>query len=172
VKARVVVLGAPHTGDDAAALVAADGLPPDLEVVRAGRPGAGLLDLLDDDAPTVLVDVVRGEPPGRVVRCPLADLPDVVRTMAPVSSHGFGAGDALRLGRVLGLALPPGAFVGILGTRFEVGAELSPSVAAAIDAFRAAIVTAAEAMGAAPRGASRPPARARRRRSRRSPRRR
>jgi hydrogenase maturation protease len=148
VKVRVVVLGSPHGGDDEAALLAADGLPDGLEVVRAGRPGAGLLDLLEGGAPTVLVDVVRASPAGRVVTCPLADLPDAAHASPHLSSHGFGAGEALRLGRVLGRALPPGVFVGITGERFGVGEAPSPEVTAALDALRAAIVEAARRLGA------------------------
>jgi hydrogenase maturation protease len=144
VSVRIVALGSPHAGDDAAALLAAEGLA---GAVLAGRPGAGLLDLLEGDAPTVLVDVVRG-PAGRLVTCPLVELPEAVHVASPLSSHGFGAGEALRLARVLGRALPPGTFVGIGGERFGVGEAPSPAVTAALGALRDAIVAAANELEA------------------------
>ncbi len=142
---RVVVLGSPHGGDDAAALLAAEGLP--LDVEAAGRPGAGLLDLLEGDTPTVLVDVVRASPAGRVIVCDLDGLPDAVCGSSPLSSHGFGPAEALRLGRALGRTLPPGIFVGITGERFGVGEAPSPAVTQALHALRAAILEAAAALG-------------------------
>ena len=64
---RVIGLGSEMARDDGAALEAARRLSSDVdvEVLLAGRPGAGLLDLFDARRPTVLLDVVRtGAPPG------------------------------------------------------------------------------------------------------------
>jgi hydrogenase maturation protease len=142
VTVRVLALGSELACDDGAALDAARQLEgePGVELVLAGRPGAGLLDLLDPDVPTVLLDVVRrGAGEGSIVEVPLADVPDASIDGGPISSHGFGVAQALRLGRTLGRALPRGVFLGIGGTRFEPGTERSPGMRAGIDA----LVTAA-----------------------------
>lgn len=145
-RVRVICLGNRHACDDGAALRAADALDDD-EVVRAGRPGAGLLDLLDGEAPVVLVDVTRsGSTPGTIHRLVLADVTEAALAGPNVSSHGFGPAQALELGRVLGRALPDGAFVGIEGVRFDPGDELSPAVAAAMPALIAAVRDAVAAL--------------------------
>ena len=133
-KARLVALGHPMRGDDGAALQAAALVGSGMEVLLAGRPGAGLLDLLD--RPTVLCDVVcSGRPPGSIVRLPLASLAGAALRQVRASSHGLGPADALALGVALGRSLPPGEFVGIEGEDFAAGAQLSPAVAAALPAL-------------------------------------
>ena len=144
--ARVIALGHPARSDDGAALQVARRLPPGLaEVILAGRPGAGLLDLLDAAVPTVLIDVVRaGLAPGALVRLTLAEAGAAALTAPRVSSHGLGPGDALRLAKALGRALPRGWFVGVEGDRFDPGEQLSPAVEAALDGWLAATVAAVE----------------------------
>ena len=136
---RVIALGNRHASDDGAALRAADALEGQ-QVVPAGRPGAGLLDLLAAEGPIVLVDVIRsGAAPGSIVQLSLSELARAAVSGAPVSSHGFGAGEALELGHALGRPLPDGCFVGIEGSRFEPGDRLSPPVEAALPALVAAL---------------------------------
>lgn len=135
---RVICLGNAGASDDGAALRIAGlvGAP----VIRAGRPGAGLLDLLDGGEPVVLVDVIAsGAEPGTIHRLPLADLPGAAIAAAPVSSHGFGPGEAIALALALGRSLPPGELIGVEGTRFEPGERLSPAVEAALPALAAAV---------------------------------
>ena len=145
---RIIALGNPDAGDDAAAIEAARRLETDYRVVIAGRPGAGLLDLLDGAGPTVLVDVTRtSQPSGQIIELPLATLADAAIAEPQLSSHGFGPSEALRLGQALGRAVPPGRFVGIEGERFEVGQPLSPAVSAALDDLVAAIRAAAAELG-------------------------
>ncbi len=136
-RVRVIALGNSMAGDDGAALAAVARLGEDeAGIVRAGRPGVGLIDLLDGDRPTVLVDVTRsGAPAGSVLRLPLREVPDAVRADPQTSSHGFGPAEALRLARVLGRRMPPGEFVGIEGERYGPGGELSLAVAAAMEVF-------------------------------------
>ncbi len=132
---RVLCLGNPHACDDGAAFAAAEALG-DREVIRAGRPGPGLLDLLEGDAPVVLLDATRtGASPGTVHRLDLATLADASIAQPNVSSHGFGPAEALQLGHALGRALPRGTFVGLEGERFEPGSDLSPAVREALPAF-------------------------------------
>lgn len=157
-RVRIIALGNDMAGDDAAALEAtrrlearliALGSDGELDMILAGRPGADLLDLLPADVPTVLVDVTRsGAAPGTIFNLALSELNDAITGERQVSSHGFGPGEALRLGKALGRALPSGRFVGVEGGRFDVGAGLSPAVAGALDAMIAAVLRAARDLGA------------------------
>lgn len=134
-KARVVALGHRFAADDAAALQVGERLAAEgAEVVLAGRPGVGLLDLLD--RPTVLLDVVRrGTRPGELVELPLRMLADASLRESSVSSHDLGLAATLELGAALGRPLPPGVFLGVGGARFEPSNTLSPEVERALDAF-------------------------------------
>lgn len=145
---RVIALGNAGRGDDGAALVVAARIPPErAEVLLAGRPGPGLLDLFDPAVPTVLLDVVSaGLPPGTLVRLDLGAVPDAAVAGGRASTHGLGPAHALRLGRALGRELPRGWFVGVEGATFAPGAPLSPQVQAALDAFYAATMAAVEAL--------------------------
>lgn len=146
-RVRVVALGNETASDDGAALIAASRIT-GAEVVAAGRPGPGLLDLVAHPVPTVLVDVTcTGAAPGRVIVIPLDALTEAATAEPQVSSHGFGPAETLRLGRALGRPLPPGVFVGIEGRRFEPGTELSPEVRASLDAVVAAIDDAVRKLG-------------------------
>lgn len=157
-RVRIIALGNESAGDDAAALeaarrvdahVAARGEREDIELVLAGRPGAGLLELLHAEVPTVLVDVTRsGASPGTIFDLALDDLTGAITGERHFSSHGFGPGEALRLGKALDRRLPHGRFVGIEGTRFDAGAALSPAVAGAMEALVTAVLRAAHGLGA------------------------
>src|SRR5690606_29930488 len=110
-RVRVLALGNPMASDDGAAIEAAQRVAPrpGVEIVIAGRPGAGLLDLLDPDVPLVLVDVVRmGGKIGSVVELPLAEVQRASVDGKPISSHGFGPAQALALAEALGRPLPRG----------------------------------------------------------------
>ncbi len=138
--ARVIALGNLGAQDDGAAILAAERLKDKLEVVIAGRPGTGLLDLLEGDQAVVLVDVTQsGQPPGHIMCVPLAQLTQALDPSAQVSCHGFGPTETLRLGRALGRSLPPGFFVGVEGQHYTVGQSLSPAVVAVMDQFVATI---------------------------------
>lgn len=135
----VICLGNPHAGDDGAALLAADSLA-GCAIVRAGRPGPGLLDLLEREGPVVLVDVTQsGEAPGTLHHLDLGELTSAAVAGPNVSSHGFGPAQTLALGQALGRPMPPGHFIGIEGQRFEAGEELSPAVREGLPALVEAI---------------------------------
>ncbi len=137
-RVRVIALGSPHGGDDEVALGFAGELAlADVELVLAGRPGAGLVELLDTELPVVLLDVIRsGAPAGTIVQLSLAELRERALAIEQVSSHGFGPAEALRLAAALGRPTPRGRFLGIEGANFELGAPLSPAVAAALPELR------------------------------------
>ena len=146
---RVIALGHELASDDGAALLAARRLKgePGVELVLAGRPGAGLLDLLDPDVPTVLLDVVRlGAAAGSLVELRIEDLAMASIDAKPLSSHGFGAAEAFKLAAALDRRLPPGIFLGIGGRRFEPGTALDPEVEAGIDDLVTATRAAIEAL--------------------------
>jgi hydrogenase maturation protease len=148
-RVRVIALGNPMASDDGAAMEAArrvahrDGV----EIVLAGRPGAGLLDLLDPSIATVLVDVIRlGARAGSVVEMALADVPGATIDREPITSHGFGVAQALELAQVLDRPLPRGIFVGVGGRVFDPGTELSADVAGAVEDLVTAVEAAVDAL--------------------------
>lgn len=146
---RAIALGNEMASDDGAAPAAVRPLADegDMEVVIAGRPGTGLLDLLEPGRPAIVVDVVQnGEPPGTLVELPLERVAEAASELWPVSSHGLGPGQALRLGRALERPLPPGWFVGVTAAQLGPGTTLSPAVAAAVPALREAVRRRARAL--------------------------
>lgn len=144
-RVRVIALGSALHRDDGVALVAAKALDDSgLDVRLAGRPGPGLLDMLDPSVPTLVLDAVRGVEPGTLVEL---TLDEVAREAAVrTSSHGLGVAEALQLGFALGRALPRGRFIGLGGARFDPGEGLSPAVAARADVYVDAIRAAASSL--------------------------
>lgn len=150
---RVIVLGNESAGDDGAAIAAARRLPPEdgVEIVIAGRPGVGLLELLDPSVRTVLADVVQsGAGAGRIHEMRLEDVLERARAHEHVSSHGFGPAETLRLAQALGRPLPSGFFVGIEGASFEPGAAPTRDVAGAIEELVRVLRAAIDATRSAP----------------------
>jgi hydrogenase maturation protease len=150
----VIALGSRTACDDEAALLAAERLGERLgarvRVVLAGRPGPGLLDLLDPATPTVVLDVIAaGLRGGEVIRVPLRELPKAAVAGRPVSSHGLGPAEALRLAQSLGRVLPEGTFVGIEGVRLTPGAGLDPAVRDGIETLVERAAAAVHELGGA-----------------------
>jgi hydrogenase maturation protease len=136
-----------------------DGAGPAVVARLAGRAPAGVQLLISDGEPTrlleawtgaavaVVVDTVAGDPGAagllhRVVVPGSADTgPDLVAAEEGlVSSHGFGLGTAIELGRVLG-RMPARLVVHCIGgCDFGSGAGLSPAVAAGLDDLAAAVL--------------------------------
>ncbi len=156
----VFVCGERARGDDAAGFAAVDLLPAGVlartEVVAAGQLDVLLLLDLPAGVPCVVVDAVAGIRPGEVWVRPLATLVDRARAesehgRAPElrSSHELPLAQVLALAATLRDAPPAGTFVGIGGSRWDVGTALSAPVAASLPAFAAAIAAAVEAADAA-----------------------
>lgn len=162
-KVRVIALGSPHGGDDELMLTIADGLVGIelielVELVMAGRPGAGLVELICEEigggeGPAVLIlDVIRsGAAPGTIHELELSELLERSVALEPVSSHGFGPAEALRLAAALGRTLPRGRLLGIEGERFTIGAEPSPAVAAALPELDRRVRAAIDQLHAEPK---------------------
>ncbi len=146
-------MGNPWRRDDAAGLEVArllEGtLAPGVELLeREGEPTA-LIDAWEGATTVWLVDAVSsGAAPGTVHRLDASseELPtDLFRR----STHHVGVAEAVELARVLG-RLPGRTIVfGIEGGSFEIGDELTPAVAAAIestaDAVRAEVTSCTSA---------------------------
>lgn len=134
---RIVLgVGNPDRGDDAAGRAVVrllrGVLPADVDVAEDDGEATALVARLGGVAVAFLVDAcASGAPPGTVHRF------DVSATALPqgmfgMSTHGFGLAQAVELARVLG-QLPPRCIVyAIEAASFEMGAPLSPSVAAAV----------------------------------------
>jgi hydrogenase maturation protease len=136
---RVLVLGVGNAarGDDAVGLVVAQRLQADpcLGVVTirlTTGEGTALLALWQDTDAVVLVDAMcTGARPGTLHRFEVSSQP-LPAIFSRVSSHAFGVAEAIALARAL-RQLPPVLVVhGVEGATFEIGADLSAAVAAAV----------------------------------------
>ena len=132
---RVVGIGNPWRGDDAAGLAAAGHLrgtlPDGVDLLeREGEPTA-LIDAWEGaDALWLLDAVSSGATPGTVHRLDAGDR-ELPADLFRVSSHHLGLADAIELARAVG-RLPARVVVyGIEAASFEIGSGLTPEVAAA-----------------------------------------
>jgi hydrogenase maturation protease len=103
---RILGIGSP-SGDDQAGWLVVDALrdlgataAAGIELEKLDRPGAGLVDRLQDADRVILVDAMQsGAEPGCIRRFGRHEWP---AAGGGVSSHGFGLPDALALARELG----------------------------------------------------------------------
>ena len=132
----VIGVGNAARGDDAAGVIAARRLG---GIEHHGDPVA-LLDVWRGAATAIVIDAVRsGAPPGTVHRFDATAAPLPTQLRGSSSTHALGLAEAIELGRTLG-QLPARLIVyGIEGERFEAGTELTPAVAAAIEAVVEAV---------------------------------
>lgn len=142
---RVVVLGCgnPFAGDDGVGLEVLQALretgelPDGVDLVEAGAPGFGLLELMYGYDTAIIVDAVMdpNSEPGRVLLWEESDLP--AKETVALSVHDIGIRDTLAFGRhTLPGEMPSRvAVVGITVTgteRWHMG--LTPAVAGAVPA--------------------------------------
>ena len=132
-------LGSPFRGDDAVGPAVAERLRgAGVEVLDCADEPTRLLDLWDGLDTVVVVDAVRsGAPPGTIHRVDAAEGP-LPRDLGLASTHAMGIAEALELGRTLGRAPHRVVVVGVEGSSFGMGEQMSPAVAAALDALVAA----------------------------------
>ena len=114
-------------------------LPLDAEISEHDGEAASILSAIEGAEGAILVDAcVSGEPAGTVRRI------DVHQDTMPelqfgLSTHGFGLGAAMALGRALG-ALPERCIIyAVEAGSFDVGAPLSAEVAAGIETVALAV---------------------------------
>lgn len=135
---RVVVIcvGNPQRGDDgvgrAVARALGDSLG-DTEVIEEEGEATRVMARLEGADAAYIVDAcVSGMRSGEIRRFEVGEGPLPQAAFASASTHGFGLAEALELARTLG-ALPPCCVVyAIEGESFEIGAPMSPPVAAAV----------------------------------------
>lgn len=148
----VLVLGDPMRGDDGAALLAAKHLEtaaiPGCRIRRVGQLGPDDLVAALTEGPCLVLDAVRGVPPGEVVERPLAHVADAGGPQ-PASSHALPPGVIVRLAAALGAPLEAGTFLGIGGERFGLGEAISPAVRRGLAGYERAISRRLEAIGGA-----------------------
>jgi hydrogenase maturation protease len=136
-RALVVGIGNPDRGDDGAGrLVArrlAGRLPPNVQVTEQGGDVLALLEMWSGFDTVVLIDAAATlANPGRVHRLEPASRP-LPRELALGSTHAFGIAEAVELARSLGMLPARLVVYAVEGESFQIGASLSPSVAAAVE---------------------------------------
>ncbi len=147
-RVRVIGIGNPERGDDAAGRLVARRLAavdPSLDVRELDGGAIALLDSLGDLDAAYLVDASHsGRPAGTVRRFDAHQRP-LPADLLGWSTHGLGLPDALELARALD-ELPPCCIVfTIEGGAFELGMEVSAPVAAAVDSVVARLAAEARA---------------------------
>jgi hydrogenase maturation protease len=144
---RLLVCGERLRGDDAAAILAVELLPPQIrslaEIQEVGQLGVETLLDVPDGVALVVADAAVGVAAGTVVTLPLEDVARSPGSGAtPASSHSLPPDQVLALAAELRGAMPRGVFVGIGGAEFGFGEGLSPAAAAGLPAFARAIAEA------------------------------
>lgn len=115
-------------------------LPPHVEVLDAGTPGIGLLNLIEGRARVIIVDAAElGLEPGAWRRFEAQALA-LTGAKERFSLHRSGIADALALARELKLTLPPIVVFGVQPARVEWSEQLSPPVQAALSQVVAAVL--------------------------------
>jgi hydrogenase maturation protease len=126
----VVGIGNPDRGDDAVGVLVVRCLP-GLRTVELADC-SGLLDVWDDESNVIVVDAMRsGNHPGTVRRF------DASRSVLPTatfpSTHSFGLGETVELGRALD-RLPDRLIIyGIEAARFDHGGQVTAAVRDALE---------------------------------------
>lgn len=136
--ARVLVagIGNPDRGDDGfgAAVIARlrDQVPLRVALLEPTGDPLSLLNEWDGFYAVILVDAAAPiNEPGQIHRLDLAAGP-LPRSWSPSSTHAFGLGETVELGRSMG-RLPQHLLLYVVeGERFDTGAPLSPTVVAAV----------------------------------------
>jgi hydrogenase maturation protease len=132
VKRRLIGIGNPDRGDDAAGWEVAERVT-SWDVTRLTAGSLSLIDLWHDDDEVVIVDAMRsGEPVGTVVRI------DAIENSLPKgafsSTHAFGPAAVVELARTMH-RLPRSLMVyGIEAGHVEHGAPMCADVTAAVSA--------------------------------------
>lgn len=148
---RLVVagLGCRLRGDDAVGLALVAGFAPPPGVERCLWEDADALtlahDLLELQAPVLLVDCARMGLKAGAWRCFRADEARLAMMAGVVSSHGPGLSEALALAKALGFDGAAHIF-GVEPASLEYGAGLSPMMTARLPALRRALVETVDGM--------------------------
>lgn len=121
-------------------------LPPEVEIVDGGTVGMDLLDTLAGCDHLLICDAVQtGAPPATVVKLADAEVPALFQTR--YSPHQLGLSEVLATLILMDEA--PGAItlIGVVPVDLELGAELSPEVAAVVNQAVETLVVELQMMG-------------------------
>jgi hydrogenase maturation protease len=133
----IIGIGTPDHGDDAAGLLVAEHIraatsPRNVMVRELVGDQLGLLDLWTGAREVYVIDAVcSGGPPGNVYRFDGAQ--PLTAQFANRSTHAFSLADVIELGRAMDRLPPRLIGYGIEGSRWELGASVSPQVMAAVE---------------------------------------
>lgn len=132
---KVIAVGNDFCGDDgvgAAVLAALAAASADLELVDLGTDALALVEHLDPDARTVVVDAARmGRRPGAVVAFQPREARRMIRGDG-LSAHGLGLAEAFELAYRLGRMPDDLLVIGVEPAQVTMGTGLSDAVAAAV----------------------------------------
>jgi hydrogenase maturation protease len=142
----VVVIGVGNRlrGDDAAGPEVADRVraeaPGSVDVRICEQEPSRLLDALAGADVALIVDAVAtGAAPGTLHRFDASSAPVPSRELRS-STHALGVGESLELARALGRLPRRTVVLGIEGTAFLAGGELSPAVAEGVERAAASVL--------------------------------
>jgi hydrogenase maturation protease len=149
---NVLVLGIGNTvmSDDGVGvkvvqLLQQESLPESVEVIDGGTLGLDLLPLLEGRSHLIMVDAVDGgKAPGSCFRLSGEELPVALETK--VSPHQVGLKDLLAVARLLDQLPPEMVLIGVQPESTDIGVDLSPAVAAQVDAMKAAVLRELDAI--------------------------
>jgi len=150
-RAIVIGVGNPDRGDDAVGLLVArrvrERAGEGIVTVEHTGDGAALLEAWKGAKSATIVDAARSSAaPGTLHRFDARSGPIPARLLGGTSTHDLGVAEAVELSRSLD-QLPARLVVwGIVGRRFDLGAQLSPEVERAAEWLAEAILREATAI--------------------------
>jgi hydrogenase maturation protease len=104
----------------------------DVEIIEEEGEATCVLERLEGADAAYIVDAcVSGAKPGDISRIDVSTGP-LPRAAFGASTHGFGLAEALELARALGVLPARCVVYAIEGESFDIGASMSPAVAAAV----------------------------------------
>ncbi|MDG4552828.1 MAG: HyaD/HybD family hydrogenase maturation endopeptidase [Candidatus Competibacter sp.] len=131
------------------ALAARYRLPAEVEVVDGGTVGMDLLDTLAGSDHLLVCDAVQtGAPPGSVVKLADAEVPALFQTR--FSPHQLGLAEVLATLILMEEAPAALTLIGVVPADLELGVELSPEVAAALERAVECLADALRGLGLHP----------------------
>ena len=146
-----IIIGVGHAErqDDGVGPYVADGLRRrGLPAIAHEGDGTGLLDLWKFQRACIVIDAVASAGAAGSLRV-FTDLddPDFARTAFVHSTHRLGLPEAVALGRMLGRLPGRLVVIGVTGTAFDFGSQMSPPVASAADLLIDRLANAENAFG-------------------------
>ena len=132
----IIGIGNEYRSDDAVGLVVARALQtrkfPHVSILEATGEGTALMEAWKGSDAVILVDAVISEAPAGTIHQLDAQTGPILPGLFALSTHAFGAAEAIELARVLGNLPARLVIYGIEGKHFVAGTNLSPAVERAV----------------------------------------